>query len=210
MKCSDVGGPVARARLARYTLAITLVTLSAIALCACAGSNRTAPAESASVPVMPTGPCPLVTDADLAKFHPMLKRAGDEWNQRNGSIRCGISIGVDLGKIAISGHGRPPKFELLEVSVFRNVDIPVKDRLPKDLCTNRGYERAEECVKLPAVGDFAFYIKGTNGRFKILSYDGVRAVSGPYEIAVIANYWKGGDPRRGAIDLAAKLAARYQ
>lgn len=42
-----------------------------------------------------------------------------------------------------------------------------------------------------------------------ITQQGVRASSGPYEIGVIAESWRGADPRQGIIELTRKLVARY-
>jgi hypothetical protein len=46
-----------------------------------------------------------------------------------------------------------------------------------------------------------------NGRgYHEMASEGVRAISGPHEIQVDAEFWKGGSPKEGAIELAKKLA----
>ena len=178
----------------------------------CSSTSKTTPQPTNSNLESRT-PCPLVTDADLAKLNPVLKRAGDEWQERNGSIYCGISFGVDL--TTISGNNTKP-FELLEISVMRSSDFPKEGRLSKDLCTDPVNAHIGECIRLKGVGDYAFYIKtlGKVYRFKGVGYwemphEAVRAISGPYEIIVDAGYWKGGSPRQGVIDLAKKLTTQY-
>ena len=193
----------------KLIVGVTCICL-AIVTTGCNGNPKVTPASTTAAP-MSTSPCPLVTDADLTKLNPILKRAGDEWQEYNGSIYCEISFGVNLGSIgsiAISGKGPLKPFELLEVRVLR-ADFPVGHRLPRDLCTNGGYSREGECRSLQGIGDFAFFIKISGRRFGRIPYEGVRSVSGPYEIMVVAEYWKGGDPGAGAIELAKKLAARY-
>jgi len=181
-------------------------------VCGCGGTSNPRPQPTNSF--LERTPCPLVTDADLAELNPVLKRAGDDWWKHNESIFCEISFGVDM--LTVSGNNVKP-FELLEVSEKRNSDFPKEQRPPRDLCADPGYARIGECIPLPGVGDYAFYLKtlGKVYMFKGTGYHAmpheiVWAISGPYEIRVDAGYWKGGSPKKGAIELAKKLAAQYR
>ncbi len=180
----------------------------------CSARSKSTPATTPTA-FESTTPCPLVTDADLAALNPVLKRAGDDWWERDGSIHCDISFGVNFA--TVSGNNLKPG-ELLGVSAMRTADILARFRLPRDLCTDPGYAHIGECIPLKGIGDYAFYIK-TFGPPKVYRFKGrgyhamphevVRAISGPYEIEVDAGYWIGGSPKRGAIELAKKLAAQY-
>ncbi len=200
-------------------MAVVACACLAVLVSGCSAGSRPTPSPSLTATAFesPTH-CPLVTDADLSRLNPVLKRAGDDWKERNGSIYCAISFGIDLGAIVISGKEAPKPFELLIVSVLRSADFPRRIHLPVDQCTHPGYAHIGECVPERAIGDYAFYTK-TLGfpkayvyrgqRFVEISSEMVRAISGPYEILVDAEYWKGGSPKQGAIELAKKLAARY-
>ncbi|MBV8222483.1 MAG: hypothetical protein JO293_03935 [Candidatus Eremiobacteraeota bacterium] len=183
-------------------LASIIALLSAACLLgACGGAPRTRaqPANSAGEPETQ---CPLVTDADLAKLNPVLKRADDDWQSHNGSTFCDISFGVNLD--TLSGNAPPRPFELLEIGLLRTSEQPSSHRA-KDQCT-----ASDVCERVSGVGDYGFFFKNNGRKLGTIRSEGVLAASGPYEISVIASYWKGGDPRPGAIAIAKKLAQEYR
>jgi hypothetical protein len=214
-KVSHFGG---LRRLMKPFVGIMCIAL-AILLNGCSSTSKTTPQPTNSMVESKT-PCPLVTDADLARLNPVLKRAGDEWEEHNGSIYCYVDFGWDVGSSAlrITSKTVPKPFEVLGVDVIRSADLPANRRYPRDLCTHPGYAHIGECHPQKGVGDYAFYTK-TLGFPKIYKFNGMRygaipkevvmAISGPYQIEVEAEYWKGGSPKQGAIELAKKLAAQY-
>ena len=107
--------PLDRVTLTGRIRAVTVFACLVVALGGCTGNHSSTPLGNASVPITPTGPCPLVTDADVAKLHPMLKRAGDDWDQKDGSIWCDVSFGANLVTLASAGHIVVPGRPLAEV-----------------------------------------------------------------------------------------------